>query len=155
MRFGARDYDPEIGRWTSKDPGGFSGGENLYAYAYNDPVNYVDVNGRVPAPWLVALVTGAAVGGITNGLTNAVWQKLQRGCVDLGDVGIAVLVGAIAGGVSAVLPRVPLSVVGGVSNGLQYALTQASHGRDAWDGGLFDALLMGAIAGSVPGRIRG
>ncbi len=40
VRFGARDYDPELGRWTAKDPSGFAGGDtNLYAYAYGDPVN--------------------------------------------------------------------------------------------------------------------
>ena len=27
VRFGARDYDPETGRWTAKDPIGFSGGD--------------------------------------------------------------------------------------------------------------------------------
>ncbi len=29
VRFGAWDYDPEIGRWTGKDPIRFDGGENL------------------------------------------------------------------------------------------------------------------------------
>lgn len=38
VRFGARDYDPETGRWTSKDPIGFSGGDaNLYGYVVGDP----------------------------------------------------------------------------------------------------------------------
>lgn len=32
-RFGARDYRPWEGRWWSKDPSGFAGGVNLYAYA--------------------------------------------------------------------------------------------------------------------------
>jgi RHS repeat-associated protein len=46
IRFGARDYDPETGRWTSKDPAGFSGGDtNLYGYVVNDPVNNFDPNG--------------------------------------------------------------------------------------------------------------
>lgn len=45
-RFGARDYDAAVGRWTAKDPLRFSGAEtNLYAYAYNDPNNFVDFNG--------------------------------------------------------------------------------------------------------------
>ena len=47
VRFGARDYDAKTGRWTSKDPVLFSGGDvNLYRYATGDPVNLSDVNGR-------------------------------------------------------------------------------------------------------------
>lgn len=50
VRFGARDYDPTVGRWTSKDPSLFSGGENLYAYCVGDPINLVDRDGHAPAP---------------------------------------------------------------------------------------------------------
>ena len=47
MRFGARDYYAETGRWTAKDPLLFDGGDtNLYAYALGDPVNHVDFSGR-------------------------------------------------------------------------------------------------------------
>ncbi len=43
VRFGYRDYDPETGRWTSKDPIGFDGGDaDLYGYCGWDPVNWVD-----------------------------------------------------------------------------------------------------------------
>ncbi len=46
VRFGARDYDAEVGRWTTKDPIGFAGGDtNLYAYVGGDPVNFVDITG--------------------------------------------------------------------------------------------------------------
>jgi RHS repeat-associated protein len=46
VRFGARDYDASIGRWTAKDPITFSGGDtNLYGYVLNDPVNIVDPAG--------------------------------------------------------------------------------------------------------------
>jgi RHS repeat-associated protein len=47
VRFGARDYDPETGRWTSKDPILFAGGDtNLYGYVVNDPVNFIDPDGQ-------------------------------------------------------------------------------------------------------------
>ena len=29
IRFGVRDYDPEVGRWTSKEPLGFSGARSF------------------------------------------------------------------------------------------------------------------------------
>ena len=46
IRFGARYYDPETGRWTAKDPIRFKGGDtNLYGYVLNDPVNWIDQNG--------------------------------------------------------------------------------------------------------------
>ena len=45
VRFGARDYNPSIGRWTAKDPILFAGGDNLYGYVLADPVNLVDPSG--------------------------------------------------------------------------------------------------------------
>ena len=47
VRFGARDYDPESGRWTAKDPVGFDGdGANLYEYVLADPMTHVDASGE-------------------------------------------------------------------------------------------------------------
>jgi RHS repeat-associated protein len=46
VRFGARDYDPQTGRWTAKDPVSFLGrSANLYGYVFSDPVNLVDATG--------------------------------------------------------------------------------------------------------------
>jgi RHS repeat-associated protein len=46
VRFGARDYDAEVGRWTAKDPIGFaSSSTNIYEYVQNAPVNLIDDNG--------------------------------------------------------------------------------------------------------------
>jgi RHS repeat-associated protein len=46
VRFGARDYDPQTGRWTARDPIGFEGFQyNLYQYVGNDPINWIDSPG--------------------------------------------------------------------------------------------------------------
>ena len=51
VHFGARDYDPEAGRWTTRDPSFFAnGGANLYTYASNDPVDRHDSNGLDDTP---------------------------------------------------------------------------------------------------------
>jgi len=52
VRFGFRDYDPDVGRWTAKDPIFFAGGDmDLYGYCLNDPVNWVDPWG-LTSPWV-------------------------------------------------------------------------------------------------------
>uniref|UniRef100_UPI003139397D RHS repeat-associated core domain-containing protein n=1 Tax=Marinimicrobium sp. C2-29 TaxID=3139825 RepID=UPI003139397D len=64
IRFGYRDYDPETGRWTARDPIGFEGGDpNLYGYVLKNPISFRDPYGL--APWWaspLAAVT-AVVGG--------------------------------------------------------------------------------------------
>lgn len=45
----ARYYDPNVGRFVSEDPIGFSGGDvNLYAHVWNNPVRYIDPWGLAP-----------------------------------------------------------------------------------------------------------
>ena len=49
VRFGFRDYDPDSGRWTAKDPVQFSGGSvDFYTYCSGDPVGYFDMLGLDP-----------------------------------------------------------------------------------------------------------
>ena len=40
-----RDYDPGIGRYVQFDPIGLRGGINGYAYAYDNPLRYIDFSG--------------------------------------------------------------------------------------------------------------
>ncbi len=51
-----RSYDSHTGRFLSTDPLGIgSGSINLYTYAHNDPISWIDPDGRAPvivlAPW--------------------------------------------------------------------------------------------------------
>lgn len=51
VRFGARDYLAETGKWSAEDPIGFlSGSFNNYTYVSNDPVNYADPSGLAENP---------------------------------------------------------------------------------------------------------
>ena len=46
-----RHYDPQSGRFLTRDPLGYGGGINLYSYTANDPVNELDPLGlQSPAP---------------------------------------------------------------------------------------------------------
>jgi RHS repeat-associated protein len=65
IRFGARDYNAEVGRWTAKDPIRFAGGQaNLYGYLLNDPINWIDPSGL----WgFGAIATGTAEVGMSVG----------------------------------------------------------------------------------------
>lgn len=94
MRYGAREYDPFTGRWLSKDPIGFNGGDsNLYAYVGNRPHVAVDPTGLNPAAviglgvkaavWLwknrkLVALGGAALGRRAKWITGAVTVKKLR-----------------------------------------------------------------------------
>jgi RHS repeat-associated protein len=112
VRFGARDYDPALARWTAKDPSGFAGGDtNLYAYAYGDPVNFIDPNGELAflVPLAFALLEGALVGAATDAGIELATQLIENGgdidCLDWGDVTASGVGGAMSGAVGGVLGK--------------------------------------------------
>ncbi len=39
---GSRYYDPELGRFITRDPSGYPDGPNNYAYCRNNPINHID-----------------------------------------------------------------------------------------------------------------
>ena len=109
VRFGARDYDPQGGRWTNKDPIRFNGGDsNLYGYTFSDPVNLIDPDGN----WgrFLAGFAGGFINGISNVLIHA--YKADSKGDSLRAFGAGFLAGFVGG-----LTGTPV-VAGAVSGGL-------------------------------------
>ena len=99
----ARQYDPHIARFTSRDPVKGKAFEPLtlhvYLYCLNDPVNRIDPDGEFA--WLAArLFIGAVVGTLSSGAASD-WDTR------------AMIVGGVSGMLSAVVPGRILGIVAG------------------------------------------
>ncbi|MDR1614785.1 MAG: RHS repeat-associated core domain-containing protein, partial [Campylobacteraceae bacterium] len=87
-KFGYRDYDSYTGRWTTKDPIDFDGGDsNLYGYVVNDPVNLIDEDGLMGKKPSTPTKAGICVAiGTAKGLSRSdmceklIWETAN--CVD-------------------------------------------------------------------------
>jgi RHS repeat-associated protein/uncharacterized repeat protein (TIGR01451 family) len=123
VRFGSRDYDPETGRWTAKDPIGFAGGDtDLYGYCLNDPVNWIDPYGHKMIDFLSKIATRIAVKPyVEKHISNPSGQRIIIGGIS-GAVGgfVAGTTGGAAFGAAATGPlagagAIPGALIGGIS----------------------------------------
>lgn len=70
----ARYYDPAVGRFISKDPIGFAGGDvNLFAYVQNQSINFIDPDGLIRIPG-----AGKAIGWGLKRLVKTLGGKLGK-----------------------------------------------------------------------------
>ena len=61
--YGARQYDPVLGRWFAQDPLSEKYyGISPYAFCAGNPVKLVDEDGRIPTPVIGALIGGGVAG---------------------------------------------------------------------------------------------
>ncbi len=94
VRFGARDYDSEVGRWTAKDPSRFDGGDsNLYGYVANDPLNRTDPTGLLTPLqkcklFVNAITAGCVVACTVFVETPAAYGFCLTGCFAIGAKGL-------------------------------------------------------------------
>jgi RHS repeat-associated protein len=98
-----RAYDPQTGRWLSRDPIEEAGGINLYGYVGGNPVSYTDPLGLAStgaACVSECVATGGSLGGATGGIVGGAAGMLCTAgapvCVPAGaEAGI--VIGGIAG----------------------------------------------------------
>ena len=103
LDFGARMYDPAIGRFTGVDaladhPNQLD--KSPYAYAWNDPIGLNDPDGNCPLCPIIKGAAGAAVDYFIQGALNYAGgmpadQAFSPSNIDLGDVAISGLQGAL------------------------------------------------------------
>ena len=86
----ARYYDPQVGRFISEDPIGFEGGDvNLYVYASNNPILFID-------PWGLCAKNPSLSEQIRKSISNIGPETLYSAGATLAGTGAA-LVGYGAG----------------------------------------------------------
>ena len=76
----ARYYNPQWRRFISPDSTDYLdpasvNGLNLYAYCYNDPVNYADPSGNfVVSAWVVGMIVGFGVGFVSSVVSDLIFE---------------------------------------------------------------------------------
>ena len=127
--YGARYYDPQLGRFISADTIVQSPYDpqslNRYSYCRNNPINYIDPSGNFWfIPFIIAAIKGAIVGALIGGAIAAVTGQ---------NIGQGFLTGAISG-----------AIFGGVGSlGLKGLAHTAAH------------FIAGAASGAASGAITG
>jgi len=121
-KFGERYYDPQVGRWTQKDPVGGSLGNvnstNPYVYAGNEPTMQTDPSGRNP------IACGLVIAGL----------------IAAGVIAVALVVSAIA----AAAPEAAASIAAGlVFTGVEQAIISGAS--------IYILALVGAAGAVVAG----
>ena len=148
VRFGFRDYDPDIGRWTAKDPIGFAGGDtDLYGYVLNDPVNYFDSNG------LELTFRQNAYVSIISTIAATIFTATPLGVG--GGAAVGVVTGFLAsfafgGDIRDAINNAASGGLSGLSGGLFGGLVKAAGSKAIGSGLFFDLLIDTLLLGGDP-----
>jgi len=115
--FRARWYDPETGRWLSKDPIGISGGFNQYVFCGNNPVMFVDPWGFCEVESTKIEIFGAGVAATLGafGSVGVIWDTEGNfGLTFTGEVGVGVEAGLNSALLDLAFGHIPDSTAGSI-----------------------------------------
>lgn len=145
----ARWYDPHTGRFLSRDPSGFDGGDvNLYRYAGNDPVNQIDPSGlRAETPVMQTLrrIDKAIVSGSQSDFDRYLQFQYQQGV----ETGSALLTAGVlkgAGVFRSLGARPTSSAAASANNGGVFVQSETASG--------FTIIVDEGAAGSTAGLVN-
>jgi RHS repeat-associated protein len=140
-RFGARDYDAEVGKWTAKDPILFAGGQaNLYGYVLNDPVNLIDPTGLDWGDYWDVGGSDTIFGILGAGATASMEATIGGLTASAGSMPAGLVLGGAAGGATAWAAAGGVAGAGFAGYGLGKALLLAVPELGEWGDDLYDAL---------------
>ena len=151
--FGARQYSPTLRRWMTPDPLSEKYYDvSPYAFCNNNPVNFVDPDGRI-----IGTLSGALLGGIFGAINayrkgESIAKGVVSGVVSGTITGAAVDLTAASGGTLGVI--FGASVVGGAIGGVAGEIAgNAVVGENTTVLDVVEAGHDGAYAGAVSGTI--
>jgi len=167
--YGARWYDPAIGRFLAADSivpnPGDSQALNRYMYVAGNPLKYTDPTGHFFVP-IAAMAVSGLIGGTAGFVGSVVGQvtgnliagkSLEESLsINFNDVAVATAVGATAGFLAPVtaVTMAGAIITNAVAGGVQYVASQVVNDRqiNALDLGV--SVTLGAVAGRVIGPLK-
>jgi RHS repeat-associated protein len=148
VRFGYRDYDPDTGRWTAKDPIFFTGGDtDLYGYCLNNPINFIDPTGQFGIAGFAVGIAAGAYGGFVGGMASG---NVATGI-------ISGIVGGVAGGIVGIVAPQLSTIAGGIAGGIVGGIAGSVTGvyLDNPCGATFSNYANSAVFGGFAGGLTG